>query len=98
MKHKHAELIKAWAEDSESVQFRNKDYPGADWYPIKSSGAFDYGFCEFRLTPKPEYRYFHLHDKMHEATGRRDITDNIRATFIDGKLTAVELITEGDGE
>jgi hypothetical protein len=98
MKHKHAEFIKAWAEDSASVQFRNKNWPNAIWMPSNSSSVFDYDFCEFRMTPKPEYRYFHLHDKMHDATGRRDITDNIRATFIEGKLTAVELITEGDGK
>ena len=97
MKHKHAELIKAWAEDSESVQFRNKDYPGADWYPIKSSGAFDYyGFCEFRLTPKPAYDYADSRDVG--GSRNRCQEDNIRLTYIDGKLTAVELITEGDGK
>lgn len=100
MKHKHAEFIKAWADDNGSVQFRNKNDDG-EWIFIGHAGIFEVTYREFRMTPKPEYLYGKLSldpDGFSIFNKLRLPTDNVRATFIDGKLTAVELITEGDGK
>jgi len=92
-KHKHAEFIKAWVDDSESVQIARFD----NWAPVHFLAEFDNDNCKFRFAPKPEYRYFTV-NCWSGATASRVQSDNIRATFTDGKLTAVEIITEGDGK
>jgi hypothetical protein len=101
MKHKHAEFIKAWADDITSVQCRLKNGNG-DWTRTPPH-AFDWPDAEFRMTPTPLYWYLCVY--VHGTISRIDSfipvrmpSSNIRLTYIDGKLTDAEVITNGDGK
>lgn len=50
--HKHAELIKAWA-DGKTIQYRvNKKF---DWCEISNNGVIGwYGDLEYRIKPEPK--------------------------------------------
>lgn len=101
MKHKHAEFIKAWADDPESVQVRLLQL--RDWCNVRFSGCFDETHVEFRHTPKPDCWYSFVTNgpiegdvlRIHKS---RFSGCNLRLTYIDGMLTAAEVITEGDGK
>ena len=106
MKHKHAEFIKAWANDNQSVQCSLM--PVREWFPVKHSASFDDPNIQFRLTPKPEYWYLAVASIVTHASSvgvgtsqafrARYECSNIRLTYINGKLTAAEVIKKGDGK
>jgi len=54
--HKHAELIKAWADGAE-IECRNKNFQDS-WSPLME-GCWDREFLEFRIKPqsKPDISY-----------------------------------------
>ena len=90
--HKHAEVIKAWA-DGEQIQYR--DRPDADWKNCHPSWALDY---EYRVKPEPLIIYATI---KNDCRGLRvagftyngkHVTANVRFEETDGKITAVELI------
>ena len=63
--HRHAELIKAWADGAE-IQFRyNVNIP---WSDVKGVCGWDID-CDFRIKPepKPDFRLFYLVTKEHGA-------------------------------
>lgn len=49
--HKHAELIKAWADGAE-IECRNKNFQDS-WSPLME-GCWDREFLEFRIKPQPK--------------------------------------------
>ncbi len=49
MKHKHAELIKAWADGAE-IQWRSETYTNNLWVEARNP-SWD-NACEFRIKPK----------------------------------------------
>jgi hypothetical protein len=51
MKHKHADLIHAWA-DGAQIEWRSKQYTSNEWYPNYSPSWDD--DAEYRLTQKPD--------------------------------------------
>lgn len=104
MKHPQAQYIKAFADDEESVQKSaiQREY----WMPVNSLSEFDDDGFKFRMTPKPVYFYMEIGEHNVHCQSRcstnavlhRQPRDNIRLTYIYGKLANVELITEGDGK
>lgn len=95
MKHKHADLIHAWADGAE-IQYKNNegvwiDFPG--WYePVWNSTELEY---RIKPEPKPdvvfEYHSF-LYNKM-EAIKARE-TPNIRIIYDGetGELKSAEVL------
>lgn len=51
MKHKHADLIHAWADGAE-IEWRSKQYTSKKWYPNNSPNWDDDD--EYRLKQKPD--------------------------------------------
>ncbi len=49
--HKHAEMIKAWA-DGEAIQYRND--PCDEWHDLASNYPSWIPGCEFRIKPEPK--------------------------------------------
>lgn len=49
--HKHAELIKLWADGAE-IECRNKNFQDS-WSPLME-GCWDREFLEFRIKPEPK--------------------------------------------
>ena len=63
MKHKHAELIKAWA-DGEVIEqrFTDKNFNYNNWESVKNPIWHECG-CEYRIKPEPEadiIKYIHF--------------------------------------
>ncbi len=101
--HKHAEVIKAWADGAE-VQTRSDIYD--DWHDVKYS-VF-YPNKEYRVKPQPVITKMYIHyDNIERKvatntfdcsqvpqmmySNNKDLVDHIEFTFTDGKLTNVEL-------
>jgi hypothetical protein len=101
--HKHAEVIKAWADGAE-VQTRSDSYH--DWYDIDL--PVWYPSHQYRVKPEPVITKMYMHydnierkvatntfdcsqvpQVMH--SNKRDLLDHIEFTFTDGKLTNVEM-------
>lgn len=97
--HKHAEIIKAWADGAE-IECRNKNVQDV-WEPMTSS-CWDLKFLEFRikLEPKPDHVYYGVFDmdgSMHLEscfTKINDDGDQIKLTFDGetGQLKAAEML------
>jgi hypothetical protein len=91
--HKHAELIKAWADGAEiEMLFTVED----NWVSTKSPSW--YASVEYRIKPEPKpdhARYTHVF--MHGAnsfSGRQSSLDNLKLTFCGetGKLKSAEVL------
>ena len=54
MKHKHAELIKAWADGAE-IQFKNRN---DEWENATAPTWYEYTEYRIKLEPKPDYTTF----------------------------------------
>lgn len=95
--HPQAHWIKMWVEDKNSVQFLVMD---GQWKNIESAAVFDYSWTSFRATPKPVYQYYLINELCGSSVvGYQRLPEhNVRVTFIDGKLTAVDLLELGDGK
>jgi len=52
MKHKHADLIHAWA-DGAKIQCNNPDRDGVDKWEDEDDPSW-YDFCEYRIKPEPK--------------------------------------------
>ena len=51
MRHKHADLIHAWADGAE-IEWRSKQYTSNEWYPCNNPSWDD--IAEYRLKQKPD--------------------------------------------
>lgn len=96
--HKHAELIKAWA-DGAVIQYRyNANIP---WHDATSPQWWEYE-CEYRIKPepKPDLIYYGVFDMDGSATIDSVFTkffdhgDHIKVTFCGetGKLKSAEVL------
>ena len=78
--HKHAELIKAWAEGA-TIQFR---FVGEDWATLKSP-FWDAKDGEYRIKPEPKpdyHRYTCVAPRGSDAFSARQFSlDNLKLTF-----------------
>ena len=90
-KHKHAEVIKAWA-DGEGVQFRNTGYSG--WTDLTHPNPV-WDCDEYRVKPKNIVleRFLHVSELNYLLANAFD-KENCRMTFdpITRKLIDVEMI------
>ena len=93
MKHKHAELIKAWADGAEIEYKRPFDL---SWGSIESPSWSEN--VEYRIKPAHTHTIIYgeiLHDGNFVFTSnfRRNF-HNIKLTFYDGKLVSAEVLWE----
>jgi hypothetical protein len=91
--HKHAELIKAWADGAE-IQFR---FPcDLKWTDTKTP-SWD-GIAEYRIKPEPKPDLIRFTSVMHIdtniATNTKYASDNLKLTFDGetGRLKAAEVL------
>lgn len=100
--HKHAELIKAWADGAE-IECRNKNFQDS-WAPLME-GCWDREFLEFRIkpqAPKPDVvQYakvfiedFKLQMKSYISDWHDSEFDNVKFTFDGetGELKSAEVL------
>lgn len=90
-KHKHAEVIKAWA-DGEVVQFRNKDYSGwtdlTHLYPVWDCDEYRVKPKNTVVTRRIEYNYNFNDTKTFVSSD-----PNLRLEFSEfGQLVSVEML------
>ena len=96
MKHKHAELIKAWADGAEiETKWKNAD---SDWYPqedflwfIRSEFADK---ADFRIKPEPKPDVVQERCIAHWTGISTNLCPNIRVVFDGetGKLKSAEVL------
>lgn len=99
--HKHAELIKAWADGAE-IECRNKNFQDT-WSPM-TNACWDLEFLEFRIKPEPKpdmVFYGQLDEPARGAytlgscfTRQWDAADKLKLTFdgSTGKLKSAEIL------
>jgi hypothetical protein len=89
MKHKHAELIKAWADGAEIEVKVN-----GDWEHAKKPSWAE--FTEYRIKPEPDVVYYanFRKDYMSAYHIEKFRNDNLRLTFCaeTGELKSAEVI------
>lgn len=96
--HRHAAIIKAWADGAE-IQFRyNANIP---WSDVKGVCGWDVD-CEFRVKPepKPDHVYYGVFEMDGSVilescfTKQHDVGDEIKLTFDGetGKLKSAEVL------
>ena len=93
-KHKHAELIKAWADGAE-IECKLPDY-GVAWHPVDTPKWDDE--MEYRIKPEPKpdvycIEYFYL-DGEGEWSCTNMVEGNLKLTFDGetGKLKSAEVL------
>lgn len=93
--HKHAEVIKAWA-NGKTIQYRvNKKF---DWCEISNNGVIGwYGDLEYRIKPEPKpdvVMYFNEDFVKYYCRDSRDDCDTLKITFDGetGKLKSAEVL------
>lgn len=97
--HKHAELIKAWADGAE-IEFFDTRFDEHKWKRCSDSPMWDRIDVEFRIKPKPDHVYygvFEMNGSMHLEscfTKINDDGDHIKLTFDGetGKLKSAEVL------
>lgn len=90
--HRHAELIKAWADGAE-IQFRyNVNIP---WTDVKGVCGWDID-CEFRIKPepKPDVVTYDCVGLVHDECFFDNGKDNLKLTWCSetGKLKSAEVL------
>jgi hypothetical protein len=93
MKHKHADLIKAWA-DGAQIEWLGRD---GDWCSISGTPAWSIE-TTYRIKPMPKPDFYTYLSITHSYTGTQTLcrygSDNVKFTY-DGetrKLKSVEVI------
>jgi len=97
--HKHADLIKAWADGAE-IEYRS--YSSSNWHPICLGWTWDTTLIvEYRIKPEPKLdavdyvRVGAFHRiSVSELEWARETNSNLKLTFDGetGKLKAAEVI------
>lgn len=93
--HKHAEVIKAWADGAEIQWF--EDYAWHDWVWSHAPAFMHHDEYRIKHEPKPDVVTFAFAEKDHlayEATQYQLDADNLRLTFDGetGKLKKAEVL------
>ena len=91
--HKHAELIKAWADGSEIEYSFAHDM----WYPISVEPSWSSPNCLFRIKPEPDVvacSYFDMSSAYGKISFCKLNTSNLKLTFDGetGKLIKAEVL------
>ena len=93
MKHKHAELIHAWA-DGAKIEY--KGLMASDWMHLKSPDWSGFGSYRIKPEPKPDVIYYAYTDvsKWISFCEEQQSEHNIKLTFDveTGKLKAAEVV------
>ena len=89
MKHKHAEVIKAWA-DGASIEFKSKN----GWQLCNDPGWYDDYEYRVKTTPKPDIVTLFFAKKDWLPGAPNSLAANLKLTFDGetGKLKAAEVI------
>jgi hypothetical protein len=96
--HKHAELIKAWADGAE-IEYRSHET--IEWKPIFKGWSWDNEIPEYRIKPEPKpdiVKSFYAHANHHfqgmHISARQDECHNLKLTFDGetGKLKLAEVL------
>ena len=95
MKHKHAELIKAWADGAE-IEFKDPSSSNGGWHFVESPSWDEH--IEYRIKPEPVkvVRYLVVDENftLYGFSGKQNA--NLRLTLIDGKLVEAEVLNNGN--
>lgn len=94
--HKHAELIKAWADGAE-IEFR---WSSSDDWKVVTKPCWDADEYRIKPEPKPDFVYYGVFDSIGSTiidccfTNLNDIGDQIKLTFDGetGKLKSAEVL------
>jgi hypothetical protein len=88
MKHKHYDLIVAWAGGAR-IEVRE---PNGDWTPMPTPSWFEHN--QYRVVPEPKPDYVRFAKAQGIYRMQRDIDDNVRLTYDGetGKLKSVEVL------
>ena len=90
--HKHAAVIKAWADGSQ-LQYRLICDTDSFWMDLETNPPWGSEHFEFRI--KPEVKTYDINVEWGDRIGcpvQTQNAKNLRLTFTDGKLTAAEVI------
>jgi len=95
MKHKHAQLIKAWADGAE-IEYKDTVFPDRGWHFVKSPSWEDH--IEYRIKSEPVkvVRYLVIADSFTLYCFSENQNTNLRLTLIDGVLTEAEVLKNGN--
>jgi hypothetical protein len=89
--HKHAEIIKAWADGAE-IEFNN----GHGWFEARLDDFLQSWHFRIKPEPKPDFFSYLTVNNKHTGTQTlyRYITDNVKFTYDGetGKLKSAEII------
>ena len=92
--HKHAAVIKAWADGAE-IEYRrpNKYGLNGEWMPITGLYMTDIWSTELELRVKPEKVVLYVNANVGAGgSPYRCSNDNLALTFRDGKLVYAEVL------
>jgi hypothetical protein len=97
MRHKHADLIHAWAEGAE---IEGRHYPGEEWQSLKGADCVTWSVgCQYRIKPekKPDVVRYALIEKDNWTAcvaSQGCPKDNLRVTFSGetGELIKAEVL------
>jgi len=89
-RHKHADMIIAWANGAE-IEVNDA---GDDWYTARYPTWVNH--LNYRIKPEPvkTTRYLEVTDSYAYSGAIKLSNSNVKAEFIDGKLVSIELIKD----
>lgn len=89
-RHKHADMIIAWANGAE-IEVNDA---GDDWYTARYPTWVNH--LNYRIKPEPvkNTRYLEVTDSYAYSGAIKLSNSNVKAEFIDGKLVSIELIKD----
>ena len=91
MKHKHAELIKAWA-DNKGLEIQYQDTIG-NWITLDKTPLW-VEETEYRIKPETvkDVRYISIYYEPNWFDENKCQDHNVKLTFVDGVLTEAEVL------
>lgn len=90
MKHKHAELIKQWADNTE-LEIQYLDHKRC-WITLRGVAPLWDGKTEYRIKPVKDVRYISIYYEPNWFDENKGQEHNVKVTFVDGKLTDAEVL------
>jgi len=95
MRHKHADLIHAWADGAE-IEARNYNY--GPWHSLKGADCITWDkSCEYRIkpTPKPDVVRYVV---MMEQVDREVVvsTSHCKQNVVSGAMWQIKVVRDGE--